>query len=100
MSVKERHPGLYSTFLYSSFCCVDHSIDYLRGDTRIVSSTRLWRDENPGIFEAEVEEWEKRSASQFIYLYGDKVPGATRCAAAFASCLSMLPSKFVTWYLI
>ena len=43
----------------------------------MVSSTRLWREENTRMFDAEIEEWEKRTAMQFIYLYGSKCPGAT-----------------------
>lgn len=44
----------------------------------MVASTRLWKDDHLAIFLAEVEEWEKRSASQYIFLYGERVPGASR----------------------
>ena len=44
----------------------------------MVASTKLWKDDNFALFVAEVEEWEKRSASQYILLYGERVPGASR----------------------
>ena len=55
----------------------DNASDFLR-DPRMINSTRLWRDDNLQAFENEVDDWEKRSASQFICLYGVGVPGATK----------------------
>ena len=46
----------------------------------MVASTRLWRAENQKLFDAEIEEWEKRAAIQFIFIYGTKYPGVTRYA--------------------
>lgn len=72
---KKQLPSLTTSWLLT---ILDHSSDYLIGDARMVASTRLWKDDNFALFVAEVEEWEKRSASQYILLYGERVPGASR----------------------
>jgi hypothetical protein len=43
----------------------------------MITSARMWRDNHKLEFEREVENWEKRTARQFLYIFGSKVPSTT-----------------------
>jgi hypothetical protein len=38
----------------------------------MIASARMWRDDHKAEFEREVDNWEKRTARQFLYIFGTR----------------------------
>ena len=57
-------------------------------DSRLVDSAKHWTDQNREFYGHEVERFEIRSASQFLYLYGSRNPFYTRPAYTYVPTVS------------